>query len=217
MNRTTRIALPALALTSALVLGACGTSDSNSDHGMGAMPAAHGSASTLMGNGTAGTAGTSAGEHNQADTMFAQMMIVHHRGAIEMAKLATTNANNTKVKSLGAKIQAAQQPEIDLMSSWLGLWGAMSPNGMSMDGLGAAHDMPGMMNDQQMADLTKATGTAFDRMFLQMMTEHHQGAITMAKTELSSGTSVDAKALAAKIIADQTAEISLMAALLTSL
>lgn len=76
--------------------------------------------------------------------------------------------------------------------------------------------MPGTMSDQQLTDLANATGPAFDRMFLQLMTAQHRGAITMSKTELSAGTSTAARALATRIVAAQTAEIAAMQRLLTS-
>jgi uncharacterized protein (DUF305 family) len=69
------------------------------------------------------TAPAADGQHNQADVMFARMMIPHHEQAIEMAKLAPTRANSTDVKALAAQIQAAQQPEINEMKGWLSAWG----------------------------------------------------------------------------------------------
>ena len=77
-------------------------------------------------------------------------------------------------------------------------------------------DMPGMMSDDDMSGLEKATGAQFDQMFLTMMIEHHTGAIEMAKIEQSKGKNADAKALAKQIEADQTAEIAEMKELQTS-
>jgi uncharacterized protein (DUF305 family) len=74
--------------------------------------------------------------------------------------------------------------------------------------------MTGMMSAQDMAKLQAAKGAEFDTMWLQMMIQHHQGAIDMAKTELSQGASTDAKALAQKIIDGQQAEITEMKGLL---
>ena len=75
---------------------------------------------------------------------------------------------------------------------------------------GSMAAMPGMMSDDQMSRLCQATGAAFDRAFLQMMTAHHQGAIQMAQTELADGQNPEAKALAQKIITAQQGEITQM-------
>lgn len=163
-----------------------------------------------------------AGPHNQADVTFAQMMIVHHRGAIEMADLAPTRAASDKVKQLAAKIKAAQAPEIEQMSGWLTDWGtgpaasSSAMGGMSgMDhGSSTSSAMPGMMSGEQMTQLTAATGAAFDKMFLQLMIAHHQGALEMSKTEKTSGQNPDAQALADSITSSQTAEIATMQELL---
>lgn len=150
--------------------------------------------------------------HNAADIAFVQGMIPHHSQAVDMAKLAPAKAGNEQVKQLAARIEQAQGPEIAQMRGFLTAWSVPeSPGGMAgMSG------MSGMMTDAQMQQLGQATGAAFDRMFLQMMTEHHKGAIQMAQTELASGQNPEAKALAQKIIADQQAEIAEMQRLLTS-
>jgi len=181
------------------------------------------------------------GEHNAADLTFAQMMIVHHQGAIEMADLATDRAANTQVKELATRIKAAQDPEIQQMQTWLTAWGAamtgttaastaddgmggMDHGGMSgmgkegdMSSSAAGMSMPGMMSDGQMQQLTDASGAEFDRLFLEMMIMHHQGAIEMANTELAEGSNPEALALAESIKTSQTAEIAEMQQLLQSL
>ena len=115
------------------------------------------------------------------------------------------------------------------MSGWLRAWGVAVPDttdaGMSgMSGMSqsnmpgtdhsGASSMPGMMSSDQMQQLSQAHGAAFDNMFLQMMIEHHQGAIEMAKTELAEGANPDAKTLAQKIIDSQQAEITEMKGML---
>ena len=182
-------------------------------------------------------------EHNAADLTFAQMMIVHHQGAIEMADLATDRAANTQVKDLAARIKAAQGPEIEQMQTWLTAWGAAmsgstaasttSDDGMGgmdhggMSGMGKEGEMsssaatgmsmPGMMSDAQMQQLTDASGAEFDRLFLEMMIMHHQGAIEMADTEIAEGSNPEALALAESIKTSQTAEIAEMQQLLQTL
>ncbi|MGI5130041.1 DUF305 domain-containing protein [Pseudonocardia sp. CA-107938] len=167
--------------------------------------------------------------HNEADVTFAQGMIPHHQQAVEMAGLASSRAANDKVKQLAAGIGRAQAPEIEQMQGFLKAWGVqaaastaapMAPStsmpmgGMdhgSMPSMGGTH---GMMSDAQMAELEKASGAAFDRAFLQMMIDHHNGAVQMAGTEVKDGQSGDAKALAQKIIDAQKAEIAEMTTML---
>ncbi len=163
-------------------------------------------------------------DFNDADVTFAQDMIPHHRQATEMAALAKTRTDTTAVLDLASAIQAAQGPEIDTMTGWLKSWGKDVPaEGDSMGGMDHssmsgddASSMPGMMSDDQLTELKAASGTAFDQMFLTMMLEHHEGAVEMAKTEQSDGKNADAKALAATIEKDQTAEIAQMRDLLGS-
>jgi uncharacterized protein (DUF305 family) len=179
---------------------------------------------------TASGAGQS--DHNQADVTFAQQMIPHHRQALDMAELVSGRSSNAKVTDLATRVQKAQDPEIQRMTGWLKTWGAApAAPGMDMPGTTSGHSMPGMsgssmpgtpgdapmpgmMSDADMAKLQAAKGAEFDRMWLRMMVQHHQGAIDMAKTELAQGADADAKALAQKIIDGQQAEITEMQALL---
>lgn len=181
---------------SALTLAACGSSNM-SEHDM----------SNMDGSTTAAGA---AADHNSQDVMFSQMMIVHHQEAIEMAKTAETKASDPAVKALAAKIEAAQAPEITQMEGWLKEWGEST----SMSSAHSMESMPGAMSDADMQTLNNATGSAFDRQFLTMMTTHHQGAITMAKTEQSSGRYQPARDLAYNIAASQSTELTEMAEML---
>ena len=194
-----RIGSLTAALVAALVLTGCGSSDSGGD--------------------TSGAADS--GKFNDADVAFAQSMIPHHEQAVEMATMAKEQASSPEVKALAGKIEAAQGPEIETLKGWLEDWGQEespdSEEGMEgMDHGSEGTDMPGMMTDEDMTALENATGAEFDKMFLTMMIEHHNGAIDMAKTEQSDGSNADAKALAEKIEADQTAEIAEMEKLLAS-
>ena len=186
------IGVLALALVAALALTACGND---------------------AGNGSS----SSSSEFNDADVTFAQSMIPHHEQAVEMAKMAASHASTAEVKDLAAKIEAAQGPEIKKMSVWLKAWGKDVPSGGNMGGMNHGSDgMPGMMTNADMMSLDSSDGAAFDRMFLTMMIEHHEGAVEMAKTEQADGKNPDAIALAKKIEADQTAEIAVMKDLLKS-
>ena len=217
---------------------AAGEATTGTPSAMMSGPMMSGGGSTMMSTPAAGASG----EHNAADLTFAQMMIVHHQGAVEMAELAPSRATSQQVKDLAARIKAAQGPEIEQMQTWLTAWGSAmsgsttaspSDDGMGdmdhggMSGMGKEGDMsssatagmsmPGMMSDAQMQQLTDASGAEFDRLFLEMMIMHHQGAIEMANTELAEGSNPEALALAESIKTSQTAEIAEMQQLLQTL
>ncbi|MGH3310587.1 MAG: DUF305 domain-containing protein [Streptomyces sp.] len=187
----------AAGVTAALVLTACGGDDSAGGH--------HGKKSS--------SAPAAKGKHNAADVSFAKGMIPHHRQAVEMTELAASRASSPKVKALSRDIEKAQAPEIEKMSGWLKSWKEeVPPAGMEHSG----HGMPGMMKPEDMAELKKASGKEFDDAFLKMMTEHHEGAVTMANTEKSKGSYRPAKDMAGDIADSQTAEIKKMKGLLGS-
>ncbi|MBB2910743.1 uncharacterized protein (DUF305 family) [Streptosporangium becharense] len=150
---------------------------------------------------------------NDADVMFAQMMIPHHEQAVEMAELAETRAADAKVKELAAKIKAAQDPEIATMTEWLTAWGRPAVP----EGGHGGHGMPGMMTEEDMVKLQAAKGAAFDRLFCRLMIAHHKGAIEMAGTEQAQGADPKAKELAKTIETAQQAEIEQMQEILDRL
>jgi uncharacterized protein (DUF305 family) len=207
VNRTT-VATASLIITAALGLAGCGNNSNP-----GSMPSMTHAAPTAAPSSSA----PSAAQFNAADVTFATQMIPHHRQAVEMADLATNKATTPAVKQLATAIKAAQDPEIQQMSGWLTSWGKPVPT----PGMHSGHDMsgpmPGMMTEQEMADLGKATGTMFDRMWVQMMINHHEGAVTMAKTEQTAGKNTAAITLAKKIETDQNREIAAMQTLLGQL
>ncbi|MGW3353386.1 DUF305 domain-containing protein [Nonomuraea rubra] len=138
---------------------------------------------------------------NHADVMFAQMMILHHQEAIEMAKLAATRGSDSEIKRLASKIEKEQEEETQAMKGWLSEWGKPEP----MPGMG--HDMPGGMSEEDMQKLQSAEGKEFDKLFAEQMVTHHKGAIEMARTEESDGADPQAKELAKTIIATQQEEV----------
>jgi len=165
--------------------------------------------------------GSPAGTANgpEADIAFAQLMIPHHEQAIDMADQALQQATSPAVLALATQIKAAQDPEIAQMRGWLAAWDApeqmdgadgMDHGDMDMGGMSAE----GMMSEADMDSLTAASGPAFDRLWLQLMVAHHEGAIQMAEQVQVDSTDKDVTALAAAIIAGQTDEIARMRALL---
>jgi uncharacterized protein (DUF305 family) len=167
---------------------------------------------------TSPSAAESAPAHNAADISFATDMIPHHSQAVEMADMAIAKASNADVKALAVKIKAAQDPEIVTMTGWLRAWNQpVPPSSMSgMSGMSSSTGM-GMMSDADMASLDRATGKAFDTMWVSMMITHHQGAVDMSKTELASGQYAGAKTLAQSIVTSQTAQIAQLQTLKTKL
>jgi uncharacterized protein (DUF305 family) len=143
------------------------------------------------------------------DIMFAQMMIPHHEQAIEMSTLAETRAENPEVRALAAKIKAAQAPEIEIMKGWLTKAGASTHMGHTMG-------MDGMLSEAEMQALRNATGKEFDRLFLEGMIAHHEGAVEM--TSMVTGSkNEDAHSLGHAIDDLQTDEIAFMKELLGKL
>ncbi|MEU9580506.1 DUF305 domain-containing protein [Streptomyces chilikensis] len=198
IRRTGAVATAAVA---AVVLAACG---GNSDTAAG--HSGHGADSP------AASAPASQGQHNEADVAFAKGMIPHHRQAIEMAGLAADRAGSAEVKELAEDIRKAQDPEIKTLSGWLTSWGEEVPAEGATDH--STHDMGGMMSEEDMKELEDSSGKAFDTAFLEMMIEHHEGAVAMARTEQSDGSYEPAKKMADTIVTSQTAEITQMNELL---
>jgi len=140
------------------------------------------------------------------DVMFAQMMIPHHQQAVEMAELVAARSDNPEIQALALEIIAAQDPEIALMQGWTDEFG---DSGMDHGG----HSMGGMLTDAELEDLRAATGVEFERLFLEGMIKHHEGAIDMADM-LTNSNYPAAQKLRADIIETQTAEIERMKKLL---
>ncbi|MFE2599413.1 DUF305 domain-containing protein [Streptomyces sp. NPDC059396] len=207
-----RAAATAAVTGAVLALAACGNdtgSSGQAGHGNGSSHSASASASgTAAAPGSASAPDTA---HNAADVAFAQSMIPHHRQAVEMADLAATRGSSAEVMTLAAEIKKAQDPEIKTLSGWLKGWGEQIP----AEGADhAGHAMAGMMGEDDMSTLESASGAEFDTAFLKLMVKHHEGAVTMSKTEQSQGANPAAKDLAGRIVTAQSAEITRMNGLL---
>lgn len=221
MKRSTT--LTTLALASALALAGCGTSGEET---AGEAPetttsAAAGTGSTDTATATPSTSAQAVTEeHNDADTMFAQMMIPHHEQAVQMSEVMLAKDDlDPDIEALANKIVAAQGPEIDQLKTMLETWGeptSMESGGMEgMDhGSDSGAGMEGMMTEEQMQELEAAEGTEAAEMYLTMMTAHHRGAIDMAQEEVAEGQNPQAIEMAQKVIEDQESEIQEMERLL---
>ena len=138
-------------------------------------------------------------EYSAADINFAEMMVPHHEQAIVMSDIALTNSNSEEILVLAQEIKDAQSPEIELMKSWTGV-GSSAHMG---------HMMNGMLSESQIQQLRDSEGTTFDRLFLEGMIAHHEGAITMAQ-KVTGSKNKEVAALAAAIIEAQEKEIAFM-------
>ncbi|HEY6948331.1 MAG TPA: DUF305 domain-containing protein [Gemmatimonadales bacterium] len=122
----------------------------------------------------------------RADVEFMQGMIAHHAQALDMVALVPDRTTTESIRLLAQRIDISQRDEIRLMRSWLTERGQAAPDPVAAHGhrAGAGHEMlmPGMLTGEQMARLAAVKGAEFDRLFLQLMIQHHQGALTMVKT-----------------------------------
>lgn len=174
-------------------------------------------------NGSDTTSEVSNTEHNEADVAFATDMIQHHAQALAMVDLTVDRPLDSQVQRLADHIRAAQGPEIETMTDWLTGWNEKVPETMR-DHANAGHDlddtdhpdMPGMMTAEDMKELEDASDAEFQTMWLEMMVEHHTGAVEMAKTEQEDGQYKPAVDLAVNVADAQTAEIEKMQSLLGS-
>jgi uncharacterized protein (DUF305 family) len=151
----TRVAVAAAAST--LILGLAACSDDEGHLGadgsmMGGSPVA---------SSAPPSAPASAGDHAQADVMFSMMMVPHHLQAIEMSDLVPSRSTDPELIALARQIKAAQQPEVDAMTTWLASWGAEPM--MGHEESAAPAGMGGMMTADQLRELGALEAEAFDR------------------------------------------------------
>ena len=149
-----------------------------------------------------------------ADVMFAQMMIPHHEQAIELADLALNPAAGASeaVRELATQIKDAQDPEIAFMKNWLS---EQNEPLVADDGVDHSSMMSGMLTIEELDALRTLTGAEFDQAWIAGMIAHHEGAIDMAETVQKDGSDDEIAELAAAIVAGQSAEIATLKALLT--
>ena len=165
-----------------------------------------------------GVLGAQPPHYTTADVQFMQGMISHHAQAITMAGWAPSHGASSNVLTLCARIAVSQRDEIRSMQRWLGDHHEMVPDSVGqMAGMAGMGMMPGMLTPDQMAELDRARGPDFDKLFLVYMIQHHEGALTMVKQLFDSqGAAQDEVVFkfASDVNADQTAEIDRMAKML---
>jgi uncharacterized protein (DUF305 family) len=158
-------------------------------------------------------------EHTAADVRFMQGMIGHHAQALEMTDLLNTRTKSDDMRKLALRIEVSQRDEIKRMQEWLRARGEALPDPHAHH----AHDaalMPGMLTAAEMQRLAAASGQAFDRLFLELMIKHHEGALVMVRELFASPGAAqdgDVFAFASDVDADQRMEIVRMSAMLKEL
>ena len=194
-----KFGLTAIALTTtALLLGACGSSD------MGSMDMGSSDSSSV----DMGYSIPESADFNDADVMFAQMMIPHHEQAIEMSDIALdpNTGASAAVIALATQIKGAQDPEISQMKNLLTTWGMP----MEMGSMDHSSMMDGMLSLEEMDSLGQLKGAEFDKAWAKGMIAHHEGAIAMANDVLANGKNSEILALANAVVSGQSTEIEIL-------
>ncbi|HVQ49948.1 MAG TPA: DUF305 domain-containing protein [Mycobacterium sp.] len=191
---TRRVAAALAAVAAALLLSSCSSPASDGNTGR-----EHADEPVITGQ----PAG-----YNADDVAFATNMIPHHQQAVDLSAMVPDRSTNAGLVALAKQISAEQQPEINVMKVFLVQWNENPDTNSGHAGHGNA--MQGMVDPATMTKLESLTGAEFDKLWLESMIGHHQGAIEMAKAEIANGDNVDAKDLAKNIVTTQEAEIGQM-------
>lgn len=214
-SRTTAAAV----LLAATVLASCSTATTRSAPRT-VQPGAPGESSRTF---TAGqTADRGQPRHTGADVRFMQGMIAHHEQALEMAGLVPSRSDRQDIRLLARRIEISQADEIRMMQRWLKERGEEVPGADTHHhhGAGTHHPrMPGMLTGEEMARLAAATGAEFDRLLLESMIRHHEGALVMVAdlfTHQGAGQEGEIFQFASDVAGDQQVEIARMRGMLRS-
>jgi uncharacterized protein (DUF305 family) len=206
----TRSSIPAVALFAALA--ACGTTTE-------AAPAIQPAPQAAPSAPQAARADTTRRRHSEADAQFMRHMIAHHAQAKVMTALVPQRSTRPDIRLIAERIEVSQDDEIRQMRSWLRSRGEAVPAADEHAGHGEHAGMPGMLSPAEIARLEQARGPAFDRLFLEYMIRHHEGAVTMVQQLLAAPNAAqetDTYRFASDVNADQRAEIARMRTLLAT-
>jgi uncharacterized protein (DUF305 family) len=199
MNHSYRLLIASASVVFATVVYAQGTASSSHDsHGSGHAASAHMKHGDMTSSPNAAKA--------PYDLQFIDTMSAHHKSAIEMAQLVESRSSHDELKQLAKKVIDDQQKEIKQLTEWKQKWYPNEGEAMNMKMPGMMESMKGMSMDK----LANAKGDEFDRMFLDMMAKHHQGAIKMAKDAQKKGKHDEVKSLAQQVVDAQTKEVEQM-------
>jgi uncharacterized protein (DUF305 family) len=171
--------------------------------------------------------------HTPADVRFMQGMIAHHAQALEMTALRPSRSTREDMRVLALRLELSQADEMKMMRDWLTARGESAPaehahhggqaasaNASADTSAPAAALMPGMLSAEEMGRLAAASGTEFDRLFLELMIKHHEGALVMVEQLFATpgaGQEPEMFAFASDVVDDQRIEIDRMARMLKEL
>ncbi|MGK5555673.1 DUF305 domain-containing protein [Actinomadura kijaniata] len=192
-----------MAALAPLLLTACGT-------GAGTPKAGHG-----HGHGRPAANAAAASGHNDADVMFLQMMIEHHRQGLEMAGLAAGRAPREEVRRLAAAVKATQADEVRTMRARLGRWGKPTTVDHAPN-LHADHGGMPATSPKEIRALRGAKGAEFENAFLNLFLAHQHNAVKMARTETSKGGDAETRAFAQRVVESRSDQIRQMLGLLNA-
>jgi uncharacterized protein (DUF305 family) len=163
-------------------------------------------------------------DFNGTDVTFATDMIPHHAQALSLVDLTLGRDVSPELLSLSEQVRDTRSAEIEQMADWLEEWGQPVPETSrdhlnaeghgDDDGTDAHHDLPGMLDEDRVQELADAGGAEFERTWVEMMIEHHEGAVEIAETEIAEGEHPDATAMAESILETQRAEIEQLESML---
>ncbi len=155
--------------------------------------------------------------YTEADVRFMRRMIRHHAQALEMTRLLRERTDRDDLRRLALRIDISQKDEIALMEKWLEERDEDVPGSESGSAAADAPLMPSMLTEREMDELAAARGAEFDRLFLESMIQHHEGALQMVEQlfrKPGAGQVPSVNHFASEVQADQQMEIRRMQALL---
>lgn len=144
---------------------------------------------------------------NDADVMFAQMMVDHLQLGISLTQLALAKATKQEAKDLAGAIDATQREELAMLRSWLKLWGKPESGGADLH---AAHGGQPLLDDKVIDDTKEKSGAEFDLTFLNLMAGHQGAAVEMALTEKKDGLNPETTAYAERVASTRQGQIAQM-------
>lgn len=161
-------------------------------------------------------AGAAQPGHTPGDVQFMHGMIAHHQQALAMTSLVPGRTSRQDIQLLARRIELSQNDEIKMMQRWLTQHGepVSDEHAHHQPGAGGGHGaIPGMLTPEELARLAGASGPEFDRLFLEFMIRHHQGALVMVDRLFSTpgaGQQSEVFQMASHIASDQRVEIARM-------
>ena len=190
-----------------LALAGCGGGDAIVPQGQQQQAHGHGAATS-----TAPPPAATA-RFNDADVMFAQMMVAHLQQGIDLSVVAKSMATGQKVKELAGAVDSTQREELEMLKGWLRLWG--KPEQPSGDpNVHAAHGGMPLLDAKVISDIKDRSKEEFDLAYLNLMTGHQGGAVEMAQTELKDGSNPETTAYAERVRDSRSGQIQQMLALI---